>query len=52
MPLLSKSLTLLAALVLVSVLPLPATSCYALDGGPLRVIPRNGWRAFEVIFDR
>jgi hypothetical protein len=22
---------------------------YALDGGPLQMIPRNGWRAFEVI---
>ena len=26
--------------------PVPAQ---ALDGGPLRVTPRNGWRAFEVI---
>ena len=26
----------------------PATAL-ALDGGPLRVTPRNGWKAFEVI---
>ena len=26
-----------------------ANSARALDGGALRVTPRNGWRAFEVI---
>src|SRR5688572_32751263 len=26
-----------------------APSAFALDGGPLRVTPRNGWKAFEVI---
>lgn len=24
-------------------------SVYALDGGPLQMVPRNGWKAFEVI---
>ncbi|MBA3484004.1 MAG: hypothetical protein H0T51_19545 [Pirellulales bacterium] len=26
-----------------------ASPAYALDGGPLQMIPRNGWKAFEVI---
>jgi autotransporter-associated beta strand protein len=26
-----------------------APTAFALDGGPLRVTPRNGWKAFEVI---
>lgn len=35
------------AVVLCAMALLP--SAYALDGGPLQMIPRNGWRAFEVI---
>ena len=38
-----------AAFCLAALVVSPASTAYALDGGQLRVNPRNGWRAFEVI---
>lgn len=38
-----------AALVFISCGTLAAPRVHALDGGVLRVNPRNGWRAFEII---
>ena len=38
-----------SALIALLVVSIPLASSYALDGGPLRVKPRNGWKAFEVI---
>ena len=37
---------IICSIMLIAVFPLVASG---LDGGPLQVTPRNGWRAFEVI---
>jgi hypothetical protein len=48
---LSNSISRLKSILCVTALPYVvwATSAAALDGGTLRVNPRNGWKAFEVI---
>ncbi len=44
-----NSFLVLSVLVSLFVLSTLEAQSYALNGGPLRVKPRNGWKAFEVI---